>query len=88
MEQHKIQDGIQIQILFLETTFMDQQIKIVIHQIHFIQTGGLLRLLLIIAATCAVFMATILAWPATPLMTIPIGSLCLLAFRCSVECEV
>ena len=57
------------------------------HQvIHFIiiHGGGSLRLLLIIAITCAMFMASILIWTIATLITITTGFRCLPVLRCSV----
>ena len=87
MEQHKIQDGIQIQILFLETTFMEQQITLEIKPIiHFIMIhgGGLLRLLLMLAVSCAMLMAVVLIWTIATLLTFTLGSRCSPVLRCSV----
>ena len=57
----------------------------IIQLIHFlVVTGGSLRLLLIVAVTCAMLMAAILVWAVTTLMTLAVGSRCLPVLRCSV----
>ena len=71
-------------ILFLETTFMEQQKKMVIHQIHFIHGGGLLRLLRMVAIMCAMLMAMILVRAVAALLAIAAGFRCLPVFHCSV----
>ena len=86
MEQHKIQDGIQTQIQFLEMIYMVQYIKmekqVLVHlNIH---GGGLLRLLLLIAGICAMLTASFLVCTMEALMAMTICSRCLPVLPCSV----
>ena len=63
---------------------MEQQKKMVIHQIHFIHGGGLLRLLRMVAIMCAMLMAMILVRAVAALLAIAAGFRCLPVFHCSV----
>ena len=75
-------------IQFMEMTSMEQLIKMDI-QVQIINStiihgGGLLRLLLVTALMCAMFLAKVLIWAMTALIAIKVGFRCLPVLRCSV----